>query len=379
MLHDFLINHRDELVDRCKAKVALRRHRTATDAQLENGIPMFLDQLARTLLAEQDLDGRESLQISGSSGGDPLMLSEIGVSAATHGKMLLTLGYTVDHVVHDYGDLCQAITDLAFERDAPFAIDEFRTMNRCLDNAIADAVKSFSALRDSAVEEQNSSESNQRLGSLVHELRNWLQMAMLATRALEAGSLPVMGATGTVLQRSHVAMKKLIEGSLVDIRLRNEAEHRTMFSLASFIHDTHTSFSLDATARGCSFDVEPVDPALQLHGNRDRLLGALANLLGNAFKFSHAHGRIGLAAYRAGDRILIDVADSCGGLVPKHAEKMFAPFLQFGEDRTGLGLGLSIARQAVESDGGTLTVKNLPGIGCVFTIDMPDDTPGRGA
>ena len=52
----------------------------------------------------------------------------------------VALGYTADQVVHDYGDLCQAITDLAFERDAPFAVDEFRTLNRCLDNAIADAV-----------------------------------------------------------------------------------------------------------------------------------------------------------------------------------------------------------------------------------------------
>ena len=73
----------------------------------------------------------------------------MGVTATAHGKDLLTLGYSVDQVVHDYGDLCQAITDLAFERDAPFAIDEFRTLNRCLDNAIADAVTEFSFQRES--------------------------------------------------------------------------------------------------------------------------------------------------------------------------------------------------------------------------------------
>jgi hypothetical protein len=67
-------------------------------------------------------------------------LSEIGTSAVAHGASLLGLGYTVDQVVHDYGDLCQSITDLAFERDAPFSVEEFRTLNRCLDNAIADAV-----------------------------------------------------------------------------------------------------------------------------------------------------------------------------------------------------------------------------------------------
>ena len=69
-----------------------------------------------------------------------MALSEMGVSATVHGSELLALGYTVDQVVHDYGDLCQAITHLAIERDAPFSADQFCTLNRCLDNAIADAV-----------------------------------------------------------------------------------------------------------------------------------------------------------------------------------------------------------------------------------------------
>ena len=141
-MHQFLSNNRDELVARCKLKVAQRPLRAATAKQLAHGVPMFLDQLTRTLVAENDDDAAASIAISGPSGGDSLALSEIGVSATAHGKELLNLGYTVDQVVHDYGDLCQAITDLAFERDAPFAVGEFRTLNRCLYNAIADAVTS---------------------------------------------------------------------------------------------------------------------------------------------------------------------------------------------------------------------------------------------
>ena len=116
--------------------------------QLLNGVPLFLDQLIKTLEAEDVDDSVASLRISGASGGDGIALSELGVSAGAHGKQLLVLGYTVDQVVHDYGDLCQAITELAFERDAPFAVEEFRTLNRCLDNAIADAVTEFSYQRD---------------------------------------------------------------------------------------------------------------------------------------------------------------------------------------------------------------------------------------
>ncbi|WP_436196511.1 hypothetical protein [Paraburkholderia hospita] len=129
---------------------------------------MFLEQLIRTLRVEQTSEPMDSRKISGPSGGGA-SLSEIGESAAQHGRQLLELGFTVDQVVHDYGDLCQAITDLAFERDAPFQIDEFRTLNRCLDNAIADAVTEFSYQRDSVVASQQALEINERLGFFAHE------------------------------------------------------------------------------------------------------------------------------------------------------------------------------------------------------------------
>jgi hypothetical protein len=105
-MHTFLANNRDELIARCKAKVAQRPYRQATEEQLKNGVPLFLEQLRRTLQAEEADEGGESLKISGGSGGDSLSLSEVGVSAAAHGKQLLELGFSINQVVHDYGDLC---------------------------------------------------------------------------------------------------------------------------------------------------------------------------------------------------------------------------------------------------------------------------------
>jgi signal transduction histidine kinase len=100
-------------------------------------------------------------------------------------------------------------------------------------------------------------------------------------------------------------------------------------------------------------------------------LAALNNLLQNAFKFTHPHSEVTLHAYGAGDRVLIEVKDNCGGLPAGFAEKMFNPFTQGSSDRSGLGVGLSIARRAVESNGGTLTVLDVPGKGCVFTVSLP--------
>ena len=378
MMHAFLANNRDELIARCKAKVAKRARRSATEEQLCNGVPLFLEQLIRTLIAEDAGIDDVAVMVSGPSGGDALALSEIGVAAAAHGKALLVLGFTVDQVVHDYGDLCQSITELAHERDAPFHVEEFRTLNRCLDNAIADAVSEFSAQRDSDVAERLSSEANERLGFLVHELRNALQMANLSVRALELGGLALTGATGSVLKRSLASMRNLVDSSLAEVRAGNSAPFpQTVFSLAALIEDARTAAQLEADVRGCMLLVAPVDPVLRVDANRDLLLGSLGNLLSNAFKFTHRHTAVNLNAYEVDDRLFIDVEDRCGGLAPNWAETMFKPFVQLSSDRTGLGLGLAIARQNVESMGGTLTAKNLPDVGCVFTIGFPNSTIER--
>ncbi|MEO8858414.1 MAG: HAMP domain-containing sensor histidine kinase [Burkholderiaceae bacterium] len=378
MMHAFLTNNRDVLVAMCKAKVLKRPHRSATDEQLSNGIPLFLDQLIRTLIAEGAGIDDVAVLLSGPSGGDTLALSEIGVAAAAHGKALLALGFTVEQVVHDYGDLCQAITELAHQRDAPFQVDEFRTLNRCLDNAIADAVSEFSAQRDSEVAYRLSSEANERLGFLVHELRNALQMANLSTRAMELGGLTLSGATGSVLKRSLASMHNLVDASLAEVRAANFAPiPRTVFSLSAFIEDARTAAQLEADVNGCVLLVAPVDPVLRVDANRDLLLGSVGNLLSNAFRFTHRHTAVNLIAYEVDDHLLIDVEDRCGGLAPDSEETLFAPFAHSGSDRSGLSLGLAIARQNVESMGGTLTVKNLPEVGCIFTISFPNSTVER--
>jgi signal transduction histidine kinase len=375
-MHTFLTNNRDELIARCKAKVAQRPYRPATPQQLANGIPMFLDQLTRTLAAEELGDLAEGERISGPSGGDISALSQIGVSATAHGYDLLESGCTVDQVVHVYGDLCQAITDLAVERDAPFSVDQFRTLNRCLDNAIADAVSEFSAHRDARLSRQQAHDENERVGVLVHELRNALQTLTLAFAALESGKVPVGGSTGAVMKRGLATMSGLLDRSVAEVRvLAGHADAAPVFSLADFVADAQHIGSLGASARGCALTVPAVDADVAIAGHRDRMLAALGNLLQNAFKFSHAHTEVTLHAYTAGERVLIDVTDHCGGLPPGFSEKMFMPFTQGGFDRSGLGLGLAIARRTVETEGGSLTVKDLPGTGCVFTMNLPRHRP----
>jgi signal transduction histidine kinase len=371
MMYTFLRNNRAELIERCTAKVAKRPQRSATELQLRNGIPMFLDQLIKTLHAEQGDDVKDGEKISGPSGGAGSQVTEMGQSAAQHGHALLKLGYSVDQVVHDYGDLCQAITDLAFERDAPFSVDEFRTLNRCLDNAIADAVTEFTFQRDTVRADKQAVDMTEQLGNFAHELRNLLGTATLAFSAAKEGNLALTGATGLVLEKSLIGLGNLIDRSLAEVRMAAVPTKPQCFSLAKFIADVKHAAGLEAQARACVLVVYEVDPLLAVEADRDLLFAAVGNLLQNAFKFTHVNTEVSLHAYADGDRILIDVKDHCGGLAPGSAEKLFSPFHQRSADKTGLGLGLSIARRSVEASGGTLSVRDLPGIGCVFTICLP--------
>ena len=280
------------------------------------------------------------------------------------------LGYTVDQVVHDYGDLCQAITDLAFEYDAPFTVHEFRTLNRCLDNAIADAVTAFSLQRDAEIAKIQAAEERQRLGFLIHELRNAVGTATLAMRALDSGGMGLGGATGAILKRSISTLDMLVSRAIEEASATGRLERQT-FSLQSFITDASLAGRLDASLVRCEFEVRNVDPALTITANRTLLHAALANLLQNAFKFTQPHTVVTLNAFAVEDRVHITVADHCGGLPPGGAARMFIPYGANNDHRAGMGLGLSIARQSVEGDLGTLTVRDLPGKGCVFTIDLP--------
>ena len=70
-------------------------------------------------------------------------------------------------------------------------------------------------------------------------------------------------------------------------------------------------------------------------------------------------------------RLLIEVEDECGGI----PAALVDPFDTFGQrrgiERTGLGLGLSIARKAVRAHQGDIRTRDIPGKGCVFVIDVP--------
>jgi signal transduction histidine kinase len=372
MLHEFLNGNRADLIARCRIKLSQRSISDAADVGRVHGIPLFLDQLIRTLQAEQTSEPMRSREVSGRAGGEASGSSELGASAALHGRELLQQGFTVDQVVHAYGDLCQAVTDLAFERNEAITVDEFRTLNRCLDNGIAGAVTEYTYGRDSAVTHHSVRAENERLGFLAHEVRNLVHTATLAVVAVKSGDAGLTGAMGAVLDRCLAGLRTLIDRALEDVRTNAGMPPRhELVRLADVVAETAGSASIEASTHEHRFTVSAVDQRLAVDVDRDVLLSVVWNLLQNAFKFTRPHTEVSLKAYAVADRILIDVQDHCGGLPPDAAEKMFTPFVQNGPNRSGLGLGLAICQRGVDANKGLLRVRNVPGSGCVFTVDLP--------
>jgi signal transduction histidine kinase len=175
-----------------------------------------------------------------------------------------------------------------------------------------------------------------------------------------------------VLKRSLGSLERLIDRSLATIRHAALAPpHPRVFSLPFFLADAGRVAELYAADTGCTLRIPEVESRLAIEGNRELLSAALGNLLQNAFKFTRPGSEVALHAHASEAWILIDVEDCCGGLPDGVAERMFEPFKQGFDDKRGLGLGLSIARRSVEADGGRLTVQDMPGKGCVFTIELP--------
>ena len=187
MLHEFVSSNREELVRRCRSKGSARDSPVFAPAGLDHGVPLVLEQLVWALRCEEE----------GASPGRTPATAEVSRTAVLHGQELVEQGYTVGQVVHDYGDIGQAITELAIERNAPVTVAELDTLNSFLDSAIADAVGRYAVDRDQTRDEQ----------------RRLLDTAVRAFAALKVGDIGLEGAAGQLLEQSLRKLRALIDRS----------------------------------------------------------------------------------------------------------------------------------------------------------------------
>jgi signal transduction histidine kinase len=353
-MYDFISKEKSDIIGLARQKILARKWPTVSALELEHGLPLFLSQLSETLRLR--------------SSAEPFSSTAIGSSAGKHGGEALSKNFSVAQLVHDYGDLCQAITQTADVKHVEISAKDFQTLNACLDDAIAGAVTEFSRQREEALGEGEA----ERLGYLTHELRNRLSTAMLSFAAVKSGRVAVGGSTGTIVERSLAAMRDLLDTTISEVRLAAGNQEPKRISLARFMREAEGAASLQAAQREMNVTFDAVPEDLMVRADPQLLSSALFNLIQNAFKYSVPHGQVTVRTASTNAVVSIEVEDECGGLPQGNAEALFTPFgARRGQDRTGLGLGLNISRKAVKAFGGDITVRNLPGKGCIFSIELP--------
>lgn len=363
MLREFITTHRAQIIERARNRVRSRTAPEVRQAALEHGVPLFLTQLVEALVHE-DPSGPHLL-------GSSPPPTPINRAAAQHGHELLKCGFSIGQVVHGYGDVCQVVTELAGELDAAISLQEFNLFNRCLDDAIAGAVTAYGEQRERDV----AYEGTERFGMLAHELRNLLNTALLSFDAIKRGAVGLGGSTSAIHARSLAGLRGLADRSLAEVRLEAGQVRLERVRVVDFIEEVQLSAALEAEGRRMPLLVDAVDSELEVDADRQLLASALTNLLQNAFKYNRPSGAVRLGVHATNARVLIEVTDQCGGLPPGKAESLFRPFERAEAEAPGLGLGLSIARSAVRAHAGELLVRDLPGEGCVFIMDLPRHQP----
>jgi signal transduction histidine kinase len=360
MLSEFLTRNRKTILALSHRKVIALAGSAPDSEAWNHGLPEVYDHLIPALR-------RVAKRGAPSSGGSD------DAAAARHGERMLRLGLTVSQVVHGYGAIWQAITSAARQQSLAISDEEFNVIKRVLDIATAEAVTAYERLNNGIMRKAEA----QRLGSLAHELRNALTVAILAHQMIKSGTVGARGQTSGALEKAMDRMRELIDRSLEEVRLHSEPlPHPIRLRLIDLVDEVTVTAIIECRRRGIKLLVK-VAPAITLDVDRQHMISALSNLVHNAIKFTRPGSTIQVRAQERRDKVILEVEDECGGLPAGRREELFRAFTQRGADRSGVGLGLAISRRAIELNGGSLTARDVEGRGCVFTVILRK-TAGRG-
>ncbi len=296
------------------------------------------------------------------------MIARTRAIGVAHGTERFRIGFSLGSVIREFGALRDCLFELIRERQLPIDFGQLAIISTVLTAGVVSAAEQYARDRDDAIARQN----REHFGFIAHELRNPLGSALLASQVLQRRPGAAEDVTLQRLARNLGVLSQLVDSSLVSVHARDAGTHRALdltdLSLGAIVENARSEMGPDIEAKQLTIAVEGdarirADPRL--------VRSALTNLMRNAVKYTRPGGRIAVRVQADNRLASVEVEDQCGGLPPGKTEELFTPFVQRGDDRTGFGLGLAIAKDAVEAHQGTIQVSNLPGKGCVFMVSFP--------
>ena len=355
-LHEVLSSKRDEVVLRWKTQIA---GKLAPDAmpplELINHIPRFVTEIVAALRADAGLS---------SLGPSP----DESTTAAGHGAQRLRLGFSLDSVVREYGALREAIVATARDAGAQPTLRELHVLFDSIVTGIAQAVTEYSRQRDAELQRQ----ANEHFAFIAHELRDPLSAATSSFLFLKnSGQLPVGNRFVDSVERGLQRTRELVDQTLQIARVASGIELRRQSTMLKVLfEEAELSAASEAESKGVEIRLV-IERDERINLDTRLVRSALGNLVRNGVKYTRSGGIVELRGSIADGRVVIEVEDCCGGLPPGKVEEAFAPFVRLDNRQTGFGLGLAIAKQAVDAHGGSIRVQDLPGKGCIFVLELP--------
>jgi hypothetical protein len=344
MLGEFIHSNQEDLVALCAQRA---RRRTGASASASGPEPAFG---TRNFLAALPAAlGAAKAGPAATIGSEHREgLADIDVIATHHGMELLASGAPLEWAVHEYGDVCQAITQLAQRRKAAISARDFEALNWCLDNAMAAAVSEYAHQRELLALRESSETLHECLGRLADELRI----------PLADGNLG--------------ALREVVDRSLALIRLRSgmTACPETI-ALADLIQELGAWGLMEAQANGCRLVIAPVGAQLAVYADRALLISSIRRLLAAACRSSVLKHSIVLRVLGSDSRVLIEVHDDGADPKRERAKRVARRMEKRGTSRIPPDREHALIERGVQDNGGRLRMRERPGSGRVYTIDLP--------
>jgi len=359
-LSALLADRRVDILERWTQRIG-REH---VDKELSRGelwdhLPHFFDEVLAALRTEEG------------SSAEAAATNESPASVE-HGTQRLRVGFDLAEVIREYEILTECILDEVEAIGGSISTRALRRVQALLNAGRAQAIGAYIDRRDAEMAQATS----QHVAFIAHELRSPLMSAFLAVTALRKTERPEDQWALGMLTRNLSALRDLIDQVLTADRLAGQIPlRRESFDLRALLEQVAADAQMAAQRRQVDIALHAPE-GLSFNGDQRLLRSAIGNVLGNAVKFTHEGSAISVRAQRHDGGITVEVEDGCGGLPRGNTTELFEPFVQRGENRTGFGLGLAIVKQALEAHGGRVSVRNVPGKGCVFCLELPDSTDG---
>lgn len=198
MLHELIAVNQELIAARVRDRLDARIAPIAVGSDIADGIPVLLAQLVEALREERS--------------ADLLARPHIVASGARYGDALLLAGLPIAQVVLAYGDVCQAITQLAADAGLTIPPSDFRIFNRCLDEAIDGAVTAYARVREQRLADHGAA----RLSVLGRDVGCLVDAAMRSFESIQRGKIAATGSTAMMHGRSLEGVLEVIERSLAD-------------------------------------------------------------------------------------------------------------------------------------------------------------------